>query len=101
MQKFQAGNHEWHAQDYQLNSILQATKSKIVVDFILFLGQVPWGLCSTDLSHLVILEPAVFGMDKQFFLGVQALSLIKRDEAKTDVLDKLGDMFKFLLDSKT
>jgi hypothetical protein len=47
-----------------------------VVNFIFFLGQVPWGLCQTDLSHLVILAPDLFGNDKRFFLAVQSLAII-------------------------
>jgi hypothetical protein len=65
-----------------------------VIDFIFFLGQVPWGLCSADLSHLVLLESGMFGNNKEFFLEVQSLSLSKE-------MGKVGEMFSYLQRSQS
>lgn len=58
--------HDSHncLQDAHLNSVLQETNSTNLVHFIFFLAQVPQGLFATDLSHLCVLEPQVFGIDK-------------------------------------
>lgn len=42
------------------NRLLQATKSKTLINFIFFLAQIPRGLCLCDLYHLQILEPTFF-----------------------------------------
>lgn len=99
--QFHTHNPESCVEDAHLSNVLQATNSKIVVDFIFFLAQVPQGLCATDLSHLCVLEPTIFGYDKEFFLAVQRLSSINRVTAQTSVLDKLGNMFSSLLQVQT